>query len=82
MRVGPKVNGKDGIERRGSRQRSPALSAAVFGNGDCPVCVSGSALPISRFGAARLALPQIAVAILVILPGPLRPGTPRMVSIT
>jgi hypothetical protein len=32
MRVGPKVNGKDGIERRGSRQRSPALSAPVFGS--------------------------------------------------
>jgi hypothetical protein len=33
MRVGPKVNGKDGIERAGSRQRSPALSAAVFDSG-------------------------------------------------
>jgi hypothetical protein len=28
MRVGPKVNGKDGIERRGSRQRSPAAARA------------------------------------------------------
>ena len=32
MRVGPKVNGKDGIDRSGSRQRSPALSAPVFGS--------------------------------------------------
>jgi hypothetical protein len=33
MRVGPKVNGKDGIEPSGSRQCSPAPSAAVFDSG-------------------------------------------------
>jgi len=51
MRVGPKVNGKDGIDRSGSRQRSPALSAPVFGS--APAAAHGRQLKGLRSGLCR-----------------------------